>query len=83
VARHGDRRLSAALARLQADLLVMGAYGHSRLREFLLGGVTRYFLEQRRADLVAGKLIPYGLNGSKFPYWIYFPDYAGFSLTGK
>jgi nucleotide-binding universal stress UspA family protein len=23
----------------------MGAYGHSRLREFLLGGVTRYFLE--------------------------------------
>jgi nucleotide-binding universal stress UspA family protein len=24
-----------------ADLLVMGAYGHSRLREFLLGGATR------------------------------------------
>jgi nucleotide-binding universal stress UspA family protein len=24
-----------------ADLLVMGAYGHSRLREFLFGGVTR------------------------------------------
>jgi nucleotide-binding universal stress UspA family protein len=37
--------LDAALAELQADLLVMGAYGHSRLREFLLGGVTRYFLE--------------------------------------
>jgi nucleotide-binding universal stress UspA family protein len=28
-----------------ADLLVMGAFGHSRLREFLLGGVTRYFLD--------------------------------------
>ena len=24
-----------------ADLLVMGAYGHSRLREFILGGATR------------------------------------------
>jgi nucleotide-binding universal stress UspA family protein len=33
------------VARFRADLLVMGAYGHSRLREFLLGGVTRYFLE--------------------------------------
>ena len=28
-----------------ADLLVMGAFGHSRMREFLFGGVTRYFLE--------------------------------------
>jgi nucleotide-binding universal stress UspA family protein len=27
------------------DLLVMGAYGHSRLRDFVLGGVTRYMLE--------------------------------------
>lgn len=26
------------------DLLVMGAYGHSRLREFVLGGVTRHML---------------------------------------
>ena len=28
-----------------ADLLVMGAYGHSRLREFILGGATRGILE--------------------------------------
>jgi nucleotide-binding universal stress UspA family protein len=28
-----------------ADLIVMGAYGHSRLREFVLGGVTRGLLE--------------------------------------
>lgn len=28
-----------------ADLLVMGAYGHSRIREFLFGGVTRSVLE--------------------------------------
>jgi nucleotide-binding universal stress UspA family protein len=26
------------------DLLVMGGYGHSRVREFLLGGVTRGIL---------------------------------------
>lgn len=31
---------------LSADLLVVGAYGHSRLREFLLGGVTRSLLHQ-------------------------------------
>jgi nucleotide-binding universal stress UspA family protein len=24
-----------------ADIFVMGGYGHSRLREFVLGGVTR------------------------------------------
>jgi len=29
-----------------ADLLVMGAYGHSRLREFVLGGVTRTILRE-------------------------------------
>ena len=27
-----------------ADLLVMGCYGHSRLREFVLGGATQYVL---------------------------------------
>ena len=28
-----------------ADFLVMGGYGHSRLREFILGGATRGILE--------------------------------------
>ena len=32
--------------RFGADLLVMGCYGHSRLREFVLGGATRHVLEQ-------------------------------------
>ncbi|MDX1483046.1 MAG: universal stress protein [Alphaproteobacteria bacterium] len=32
-----------------ADLIVMGVYSHSRLRELLLGGVTKYILEH--ADL--------------------------------
>ena len=27
-----------------ADFMVMGGYGHSRLREFILGGVTRSIL---------------------------------------
>lgn len=31
---------------LNADLLVMGAYGHSRFREAILGGATRNMLEQ-------------------------------------
>jgi nucleotide-binding universal stress UspA family protein len=30
---------------LQADLIVMGAYGHSRAREILLGGATRTLLQ--------------------------------------
>ncbi|MEC5163668.1 universal stress protein [Janthinobacterium sp. CG_S6] len=40
----GDTLLSHA-ADLAADLLVMGAYGHSRFRETILGGVTRTVLE--------------------------------------
>jgi len=32
------------IADQSSDLLVMGAYGHSRLREFVLGGVTRTIL---------------------------------------
>ena len=40
----GEALLSQA-ADLSADLLVMGAYGHSRLRETLLGGVTRTILQ--------------------------------------
>lgn len=31
-------------AALECDLLVMGGYGHSRMREMILGGVTRYVL---------------------------------------
>jgi nucleotide-binding universal stress UspA family protein len=39
----GDVLLSRA-ADLGADLLVIGAYGHSRVRELLLGGATRSIL---------------------------------------
>jgi len=40
----GDRVMSHAGDVINADLLVMGAYGHSRLREFVLGGATRAIL---------------------------------------
>lgn len=40
----GNQLLSRAFD-LSADLIVMGAWGHSRLREFALGGVTRTLLE--------------------------------------
>jgi nucleotide-binding universal stress UspA family protein len=40
----GDAVLSTA-ADQSIDLLVMGAYGHSRLREFAFGGVTRHLLQ--------------------------------------
>lgn len=35
-----------ACAAREADLLVMGAYGHSRIREFILGGATRSLLSR-------------------------------------
>lgn len=40
----GNSLLSKA-ADLGAELVVMGGYGHSRLREFVFGGVTRTMLE--------------------------------------
>ena len=40
----GNALLSRA-SDLEADLLVMGAYGHSRVRELLLGGATRTVLD--------------------------------------
>jgi nucleotide-binding universal stress UspA family protein len=39
----GNTILSAA-ADLDSDMIVMGGYGHSRLREFVLGGATRAIL---------------------------------------
>jgi nucleotide-binding universal stress UspA family protein len=38
--------LRSYLTSNQADLLVMGAYGHSRLREFILGGATLSMLSR-------------------------------------
>jgi nucleotide-binding universal stress UspA family protein len=48
--RHGvAARLFALGIVTRADLMVTGGYGHSRLREFVLAGVTRDTLA--RADI--------------------------------
>ena len=39
----GEQLLSRA-RELEADLIVCGGYGHSRLREWAFGGVTRHLL---------------------------------------
>jgi len=38
-------------AKLSADVVVMGAYGHSRLREWVLGGTTRDLVEKSERPL--------------------------------
>lgn len=49
--REHSRALSDAAMDFGADLVVMGAYGHSRAREFVLGGVTRELLREARVPL--------------------------------
>lgn len=38
--------LRSCVASRRADLLVMGAYGHSRVRDFILGGATKSIIAQ-------------------------------------
>ncbi len=44
--------LLAGAAAFGADLLAMGAYSHSRLRQLILGGVTRHVLENARLPVL-------------------------------
>ena len=44
--------IMAQAADMNADLIVMGAYGHMRLREFILGGATRDMLKQAPVSLL-------------------------------
>jgi nucleotide-binding universal stress UspA family protein len=68
--RHGARaevsvlakslpKVSEVIARhvadIDADLLVMGAYGHSRFREAILGGATRAMLEQAQVPVLMAR----------------------------
>jgi nucleotide-binding universal stress UspA family protein len=48
VARNGDAaaQLDEIAANTGAGLVVAGAYGHSRLREWALGGVTRHLVAE-------------------------------------
>lgn len=44
--------LNRHISDIGADMCVMGAYGHSRLRESILGGATRYMLEQAEVPVL-------------------------------
>ncbi len=46
----GKTILESGLA-FDADLIVMGAYGHTRLKEIILGGATRYLLNHTTIPL--------------------------------
>lgn len=67
LARHGVKAEVSILARTMpkisevltrfatehgADVIVMGAYGHTRFRESILGGATRELLEQTKIPLI-------------------------------
>ncbi len=47
-----EESLDAAATELAADWMVLGAFGHSRLRETMFGGVTRYFLDTAKRPLL-------------------------------
>ncbi|MEZ5960579.1 MAG: universal stress protein [Hyphomonadaceae bacterium] len=49
--REHARAIADAALDFDADLVVMGAYGHSRAREFVLGGVTRDALAESKTAL--------------------------------
>ena len=42
----------AEAGRRNASMLALGAYTHSRVREFLLGGVTRHVVEHARIPVL-------------------------------
>jgi nucleotide-binding universal stress UspA family protein len=54
-----DREVGAGLLRAAyefgADLMAMGAYSHSRLRQLILGGVTRHVLEHARLPIMMNR----------------------------
>lgn len=47
-----EETLEDAAVEINADWVVLGAFGHSRLRETLFGGVTRYFITSARFPLL-------------------------------
>lgn len=50
----GAQTLAAIATEVEADLVVAGAYGHSRIREWAFGGVTRdLLLHERRCTLLS------------------------------
>ena len=56
LAERRERDLPEAIVReietFRANLVVMGGYGHSRIREFVFGGVTRIMLSRMPAPVL-------------------------------
>lgn len=50
--RSVEEALLAARDELEASWIIMGAYGHSRLRELVFGGVTRHLLSETPVPLL-------------------------------
>jgi nucleotide-binding universal stress UspA family protein len=49
------RVLLSEAAAFSADLVVMGAYGHSRLRDWVFGGVTRLVLREAAVPVLMSR----------------------------
>ena len=47
--------LLAAATEFGADMIAMGAYSHSRLRQLILGGVTRHVLEKSKLPVMMSR----------------------------
>lgn len=50
--RNAGKDLLAKTDELGSQVIVMGAYGHSRLRDLVLGGVTQHMLRNTTVPLV-------------------------------
>ena len=55
IEREVGRGLLSAAREFGADLLAMGAYSHSRLRQLILGGVTRHVLEHATVPVLMNR----------------------------
>ena len=55
VDRDVGKGLLAACQDFNADMLAMGAYSHSRLRQLILGGVTRHVLESANITVLMSR----------------------------
>ena len=54
---HGDpeTEILRATAKFQADLVVMGAYGHTRIREFILGSTTTHLIRKTTVPVLLSR----------------------------
>ena len=52
---HPEAEILRLTEKLPADLLVMGAYGHTRIREFILGSTTSHVIRKARVPVLLGR----------------------------